>query len=198
MITLRQIERLFDERQFRRLYHEFMVGRPEALACLETELARPVGLAALGVVRLDELTQSHTSLSRRFLNVLLASQQTDGGWGEPILTALCVRALMTNSGQGPAVERGLAYLANLQKAEGIWPREPFRRMPADALVSAFVMLELGDRAEFRAAVRFDDAVDWFAVNSAATDPTAKMVWEHAVVRCRVTVADSRRQTLWAA
>lgn len=197
MITLRQIERLFNEHQFRRLYQELMTGRPEGQARLEAEFAKPVPVAALGVIRLDELTQSHTALSRRFLGVILTSQQADGGWGEPAVTALCLRALMTCSGQGPAIDRGLRYLANLQKPEGIWPREPFRRMPADALVSAFVLLELGDRPEFRSAVRFDDAVDWFAVNAAAMDPAAKTLWSHAAMRCRLTVANARLATLWA-
>ena len=54
MITIRHIERLFSEQQFRRLYHELISGRPEASAGLMAELARPVPLAALGIIRLDE------------------------------------------------------------------------------------------------------------------------------------------------
>jgi len=198
MVTIRQIERLFNESRFRRLYGDLIACRAEALAGLEAELASANGIAALGVIRLDELTQSHTPLSRRFLDVVLTAQQKDGGWGEPAITALCLRALMTSGGQGPAIQRGLQYLANLQQTQGIWPREPLRRMPSDSLVSAFIMLELGDRVEFRETVRFDDAVDWFAINAAAMDPTAKALWSHAAMRCRLTLRDSRLATLWAA
>jgi hypothetical protein len=197
MITIRHIERLFDEQQYRKLYHELMTGRPEAQAELHAELGRVVPLAAMGMIRLDELTQSHAPLYRRFLGVVLTSQQSDGGWGDPSVTALCLRALMCGGGQGRATASGLAHLATLQKSEGIWPREPFRRMPADALVSAFILLQLGDRAEFRSAVRFDDAVDWFAVNAQAMDPAAKNLWSHAAVRCRLTPANARISTLWS-
>src|SRR3954471_16590181 len=106
MITLRQIERLFDDHQHRRLYRELIAGRPEASIALESTLARVVPIAALGLMRLDELSQSHTTLSRRLLNVILTSQQPDGGWGDPMVTALCIRALLTASGQGPAVACG--------------------------------------------------------------------------------------------
>ena len=196
MITIRQLERLFNEQQYRRLYQELITGRPEVQAQLP-ELSRVVPLAALGMIRLDELTQSHAPLYRRFLGVVLTSQQADGGWGDPVVTAICLRALMCGRGQGAATTCGLAHLANLQKSEGIWPKEPIRRMSADAVTSAFILLELGDRADFRQAVRFDDAIDWFATNAQAMDPAAKILWAHASVRCRLTPANSRISTLWA-
>src|SRR5687767_9766031 len=68
MITIRHIERLFDDHQHRRLYRELIAGRPEATFALEAVLARPVPIAALGMLRLDELSQSHTALYRRLLN----------------------------------------------------------------------------------------------------------------------------------
>src|SRR5437867_801902 len=176
MITIRQLERHFSQHQFRRLYHELVAGRPEAAAGLEPVLSRVVPIAALGLIRLDELTQSHMPLYRRLLGVVLTSQQKDGGWGDPMITALCIRALLCGGGQGSAVACGLAYLTNLQKSEGIWPREPIRRMPADALTSAFILLQLGEHGVFRDAVRFDDAVDWFASNAQALDPHARQLW----------------------
>jgi hypothetical protein len=185
MITIRQIERLFSDHQHRRLYHDLIAGRPEATSALEVSLARPVPLAALGMIRLDELSQSSNAIYRRLLGVVLTSQQPDGGWGDPMLTALCVRALLCGGGQGAAVERGIQYLAALQKPEGVWPKEPLRRMPADAFVSAFILMQLGERDAFRRAVRFDDAVDWFAANATATDPYARRLWSHAALRCRV-------------
>src|SRR4051812_7272654 len=118
MITIRHIERLFADQQHRRLYRELVAARPEGAFALEGALARVVPIAALGMIRLDELTQGHTALYRRLLNVVLTSQQSDGGWGDPMATALCVRALLCGGGQGAAVERGLNYLSGLQQPKG--------------------------------------------------------------------------------
>src|SRR3954469_23046055 len=131
MITIRQIERLFSDQQHRRLYRELIAGRPEATFALEPVLGRPVAVAALGMLRLDELSQSHGTLYRRLLNVVLLGQQADGGWGDPMTTAVCVRALLAGGGHGAAVERGLTFLANLQQPAGSWPKESLRRMPLD-------------------------------------------------------------------
>src|SRR5687768_15258837 len=198
MITIRQLERHFSQYQFRRLYVELVAGRPEAAAGLEASLARVVPIAALGMIRLDELTQSHMPLYRRLLSVVLTSQQLEGGWGDPIVTALCTRALLCGGGQGEAVACGLAHLANLQKPEGTWPKEPLRRMPADALTSAFILLQLGERELFRATVRFDDAVDCLEHTARAMDPQTKQLWSHAAARCRMSMSAPRLATLWSA
>src|SRR5439155_2578744 len=131
MITVRHIERLFSHHQHPRLYRELIAGRPEASLAggVEAVLARVVPIAALGMIWLDELSQSHTSMYRRLLNVVLTAQQGDGGWGDPMTTAVALRALLSGGGQGPAVDRGLAYLANLQQDDGLWPCEGLRRMP---------------------------------------------------------------------
>ena len=190
MITLRQVERFFDEHQFRRLYRELAAARPEANFALEATLAQVVPVAALGAIRLDELSQSHTPLYRRFLNVVLTSQQLDGGWTDPMTTALCVRALLVGNGSGESAARGLTYLANLQKTEGIWPCEPIRRMPADASASAFILFQLADRESFRRAVRFEDALDWFAHHAKTLDVETRRIWTHAAARCRVPAEPS--------
>ena len=185
MITVRHIERLFEDHQHRRLYRELIAGRPEATFALEPVLARAVPIAALGMIRLDELSQSHTGLYRRLLNVVLTAQQADGGWTDPMTTALCLRALLSGGGKGgAAVERGLAYLAALQQPKGTWPREPLRRMPLDAFATSFILMQLGDREPFRRAVNFDDATAWFAANERAVDPETRRLWSHAAVRCR--------------
>src|SRR4051794_29446553 len=106
MITIRHIERLFSDHQHPRLYRELIAGRPEAAVGLEAVLARVVPIAALGMIRLDELSQSHTSMYRRLLGVVLTSQQADGGWGNAMISALALRALLgSGGGHGPAVER---------------------------------------------------------------------------------------------
>src|SRR5256885_12828902 len=135
MITVRHIERLFSHHQHPRLYRELIAGRPEATLGrgVDGVLAGVVPIAALGMIRLDELSQSHTSVHRRLLNVVLTAQQPDGGWGEVMTTAIAVRALLGGGGNGAAVERGLAHLASLQNHDdSLWPRE----MSRDALREA--------------------------------------------------------------
>jgi hypothetical protein len=199
MITIRHIERLFDDHQHRRLYRELIGGRPEATFALEPVLARAVPLAALGMIRLDELSQSHTALYRRLLNVVLTAQQADGGWIDPMTTALCLRALLSGGGRGgAAVERGLRYLSALQQPRGTWPKEPLRRMPLDAFATAFILMQLGDRDPFRRAVHFDDAVSWFAAEQKTLDPETRRLWSHAAVRCRHAADHAALGTLYSA
>ncbi len=228
MITIRQIERRFDNQQFRRLYHELMDNRPETPRVpaappsqfihmdiprsdfpkpprtshsstfdpLETTLASVIPIAAMGMIRMDELCQGSHPFYRRLLNVVLTSQQKDGGWGDPIATALCLRALLGNNGQGNSIHGGLAYLAGLQKTEGIWPQEPIRRLTADAFVSAFILHQLGEFAAFRNCVRFQDAVLWFATHAKNLDEETQRLWQHARTRCRVN-SNHTTMTLWS-
>ena len=199
MITIRHIERLFDDHQHRRLYRELIAGRPEATFALEPVLARIVPIAALGMLRLDELSQSHTGLYRRLLNVVLTAQQSDGGWSDAMTTAVCVRALLSGGGKGgAAVERGLRYLAALQQPKGTWPREALRRMPLDAFATAFILMQLGDREPFRRAVHFDDATTWFATEHKSLDPETRRLWSHAAIRCRHATDRDALGTLYSA
>jgi hypothetical protein len=184
MFTIRQIERLWNSKQYRRLAVELLQGRPEASYRLEAEFGRSIPAAALALVRMDELAQSHHPLYRTLLNVLIVGQEADGGWGDVMMTALCVRALTCGDGQGVAVERALRYLAQLQKSEAIWPKVPIRRMSGDAFVSAFVLFELGETESFRRTSRLGDAVDWFTGNLATLDPDTRRLWDRAAAKCR--------------
>jgi len=107
---------------------------------------------------------------------------------------LCLRALLGSRGGGEAIDRGLLYLANLQKEDGIWPRVPFRRMPADALTSAVVMYHLSHEPRFREAVAFDDAVQWFDGHSTELDPQTRKLWFSIRLRCGIS--QERLTTLW--
>ena len=185
MITIRQIERAWTARTYEKLFRELVAARPEAAFRFELEQGRAIPAAAMAVIRLDELSQSHVPLAGTLVRALLAGQEKDGGWGDVMTTALCLRALLCSTGDGVAIERGLQYLANLQKAEGVWPAVPLRRMPADGYASAFVLYELGDNARFRGAVRFDDAVEWFEAHEPALDPETRRLWSRARHRCRI-------------
>ncbi len=199
MITVRQIDRLWGSKAFGRLFRELLSARPEASLRLEMELGRPTPTAALAVIRLDELTQSYVPLYTRLLQTVLNDQQSDGGWGDPMTTALCIRALTCGQGNGLAIERGLDYLAALQKPEGIWPAIPIRRMPADAFASAFILLQLGDRPEFRQSIRFSSALAWFEQNESTLDPDTQKLWGRANLRCGIKPQERQPQTesLWS-
>jgi hypothetical protein len=198
MTTIRQIERLFNDHQHRRLYRELIAARPEAqFPRLEPALCRVIPIAALGVLRLDELSQAHTTLSRRLLNVVLTSQQADGSWSDPMTTALCLRALLTGSGEGPIAARGVANLAALQRTDGLWSPDPHPRLPTDPFATAFILLQLGDRDLFRRAVDFDAALDFFSHRHSTLDPDTKRLWPHAAARCRVRADATRIRTLWS-
>jgi hypothetical protein len=138
------------------------------------------------------------------LRCIIASQcaegSRDGGWNDPALCALCLRALFTSRGQGLAIERGLAALASLQREDGVWPAEPLRRMPGDALVTAFIILQLGGNEHFRNAVRFEDAIDWFDSHAAELDGETNKLWHHASLRAGVRTQRARKlaaASLWS-
>ena len=145
----------------------------------------------MAVVRLDELAQGYVPLYSRLVRAILSAQESDGGWGDPVTTALCLRALLCGGGNGIVIDRGMVYLANLQKAEGIWPNLPLRRMPADAHASAFVLHQLGDSPAFRRAVRFSEAVEWFGANADRLDEETMLLWESAAYRCRAGLRRTR-------
>ncbi len=201
MMTTRQIERLWDARGFDRMFKDLTAARPEASMRLEFECGRATPAAAMGLIRLNELNQSHVPLYSQLLRSLLAAQESDGGWGDVMTTALCLRALLLDQGDGPAIERGLRYLVNLQKSEGNWPKVPIRRMPGDAYVSAFVLFQLGDCQPFREAVRLDDAANWFRAHEADLDAESRRLWDRAAIKCRLPQVriptPSRQLALWS-
>ena len=197
MTTVRQIERAWTARTYEKLFRELVAARPEAAFRFEVEQGRAIPTAAMALIRLDELSQSHVPLYGKLLRAVIAGQEKDGGWGDAMTTALCCRALLCSGGDGVAIDRGLQYLSNLQKDEGVWPAVPLRRMPADGYASAFVLYELGDNARFREAVRFEDAVSWFEQNEPGLDPETARLWSRARHRCRVNAA-TRETPLLAA
>jgi hypothetical protein len=198
MITVRQIERLWAAKFYEKLFRELMANRPEESFHYEIELNNAVPAAALAIVRLDELSQSHHPIYQQLVRTLLARQDADGGWMDPMTTALAVKALMCGQGNGLAIDRGLVYLAGLQREEGIWPNIPLRRMPGDAAASAFILYLLGDSERFRGAVRIFEALNWFETHESTLDAQTRRLWERAAVRCRLLAPVERRQAvIWS-
>ena len=185
MLTVRYIQKLWDARKYQQIFDVLIGPRVEAPAAGELAQVQTVSAAALCLIRLDELHQPHAPICSHLIRFLLARQEADGGWGDVAVTALCLRALSLQNGNGVAIERGMAYLANLQQADGIWPKIPIRRMPADALVSAFVMLQLADNEQFHLAVDFDSAFAWFESHRLLLDPAVQALWDHARLRVPV-------------
>src|SRR5437016_1957666 len=110
MQTVRQIERLWHGCQYEQLFRDLVSVRPEAEFALEFQSGSTASpAAAMAMLRLDELDQSQAPLYQNLLRCLLGAQDADGGWDNPMLTALCLRALMAGQGGGEAIERGLSY-----------------------------------------------------------------------------------------
>jgi hypothetical protein len=162
MITTRQIERLWTTRSYERLLDDLLGNRWEGAYRRKLSGSPALMAAAVSMIRLDELNQSSTPIFGTLLRTILAAQESDGGWGDLAVTALCLRALMLDSGGGAGVARGLRYLSSLQQTEGSWPAIPIRRMSADPFTTAFIVLELGESPEFRQQIRWEDAIGWLA------------------------------------
>ncbi len=188
MVTVRQIERLWTAKRYGQLVRELMGQRPEARFGLRFDDGLTAAAAAFILIRLDELNQPFVPLYSRLTRTLLAMQESDGGWGDAPLTALCLRALLCGRGHGVAVDRGIAYLANLQKDDGLWPRVPIRRMEADPDTTAFILYQLGDQPQFRSVIRLDQAIAWFHKHEDRLDTDTRHRWQHAGLRCRARSA----------
>jgi hypothetical protein len=195
MLTVRHIEKLWDARKYQPLLEELISPRIEA--AVVAELSHTPAAAAMALIRLDELNLPYAAICSRLIRALVALQEADGGWGDIATTALCVRALSLQNGQGLAIERGVGYLANLQQSTGIWPKIPIRRMPEDALISAFTLYQLIDNEHFRGAVQFDAACAWFESHRWSLEPAAQMLWDHARLRAPAATTQAAAEPSWS-
>lgn len=198
MLTVRQIEKMWQSDQHKKLLGELVAARAEGSGGeLAFESGHALPAAAMAILRMEELSQAHMPLYSRLLRVILTAQDADGGWRDPLTTAFCVRALTCGAGAGAAIERGLSYLADLQKDEGPWPAGPLRRMPADAHATAMILLVLGDHAGFHLAVRVSDALDWLEGADDQLSESTRQVVALAEMRCRRQVAFDRTTLLYS-
>lgn len=65
--------------------------------------------------------------AEQMIELLLAKQESDGKWENPLRTALALTALINFSGNRflESLERGVAYLKTAQQADGSWPASSF-------------------------------------------------------------------------
>jgi hypothetical protein len=183
MMTVRHLERQWNARQYTKLLAELLEARPEAWFRFDRQASQAARVAALALIRLEELDQAHVPLATALRRTLLAMQESDGGWGDLAVSALCLRALLLGKGAGSAVELGMAYFTNLQQPDGIWPAVPIRRMPADPATSAFILSQLADQTRFGELVRLDDAFAWFARHRTSLDSQTAQIWDRLRARC---------------
>lgn len=176
MFMARHLERGFRTGDFHRIVSSCLEMRPEASVRLAAAIATPVGAAAMAIIRLDELSQNHNPLAARMIRALISTQDADGGWGDVVLTALCVRALSCSHGQGPALDRGIAYLAQLQRSDGAWPSIPLRRMPGDPFVTALVVQQLSEDVRFASAANVRGALEYLGQRQSEMDMETERLW----------------------
>lgn len=184
MMTVRQIERWWESGSLDKLAKGLLASRMEDSPTLR-QICRQssTAAAALGMIRLDELNQSHSALYGRLLRHVLSKQQSDGGWDDPATGALALRALMSHHGTGAAIDGGLAHLAQLQRDDGGWPAVSIRRLPSDAFVTALVLHLLGDSVQFRQLVEIDLALA-FLDQHAGEDAPAQRLHARQFLPCR--------------
>lgn len=139
MLTIRQIERLWNAGDYTRLSKELLQGRTESSPTTLADGAHRVPCAAYALIRIDEFAQSAHPLCQGLIRALLATQDRDGGWGDCATTALVLRALSLSRGTGLAIDKGFTFLANMQKDNGLFPRIPIRRTDGDLATTALVL-----------------------------------------------------------
>jgi hypothetical protein len=161
---------------------QLLDARPESSPRAAAELKGAVPAAAMAVIRLEELGQDHAPVARSLLNLILATQESDGGWSDPMVTALCLRALLCGRGRGVAIERGMAHLAELQRDDGSWPAIPVRRAGGDAMTTAFILQQLADQPAFAARAQVEMAMGWLGEREAQLDGDARRLWSAARVK----------------
>lgn len=176
MITVRQMERWWDANDYGRMARELLASRVENSPQMRQACGGASGAAALAMIRLDELDQSHVALRERLLQRVLRTQEADGGWGDPLVTAVVLQALLSGHGAGAAVDGAIGYLVRLQQEQGSWPAEPLRRMPADVFVTAFIVHALADCLAFEQAARMNAAMEYLEEHAGA-EPLARQVCE---------------------
>jgi hypothetical protein len=171
MITVRQIERLFQARDYKRLMVQCAAGRvehnPPAGGAIGHDRqvdfgdgcgsTLPAVASAVAVLRLDELNQGHAPVVRSLLAEVLRLQRPDGSWGDPVSTVLCWRALVRGGVQPARAELAIDWLASHQREDGGWASGASSRMPSDLPTTAIVLLHLASEISGHDRVRLDEA-----------------------------------------
>ena len=184
MLTIRQVDKLWQLKAYERLLDELCIGRAEATGGIRQLIHGSVAAAALVVIRMDELHQGHLPQVANAIRYVLSQQAPTGGWGDAVTSALCLRALSRGAGTGVAVDQAVKFLSNLQKEDGEWPREPMNRFPGDPAVTAFVLLQLAESRTPAARALVARTLDRLSDESIGTDGAATTAGDHQLATLR--------------
>lgn len=162
MTTVRQMDGLWNDGQGKKLCAELARFRPDVPECVTADLGgSAVATAALSMIRLQELSQTRTSLYRALLARVLVTQEADGGWGDTLATALAARALLNDAEGRSAGMKAIILLASVQKEDGTFPRSTLpalRRLEGDTLTTAFVLAHLARLADVGHRLQMESAI----------------------------------------
>ncbi|MFT3786099.1 MAG: hypothetical protein QM770_08035 [Tepidisphaeraceae bacterium] len=196
MTTIRQINGMMNDGQTRKLVQELTRYRADVPAAVAGDLeGSPVAAAALAAIRLLEIDQTHMPVFTQLLGRLLKTQTADGSWddGDPFVTALAARALLGWPETRPAALRAIAFLTGLQRDDGSFPRTGPRRLPGDALATAFVLVQLAEFADFAESIRLGAALFWLGQNRHSLSPDCRSLARNAVSRSMHHIGGQARQ-----
>lgn len=165
MITLTRIERTALAQGWHRLLDDVLsngrpVDLPIRLRLSEGESLHHVS-AAFALQRVCELSYALCPLAQALADDLLSAQEDDGSFGSIAATSVVVRALLDLRAMPGAealaerldfaVEHALRFLARQQDEEGL--------LGGSEIDSAIALWQLGVRAEFAAAVCYEELTE---------------------------------------
>ena len=193
MTTVKQMDSLWTVGQGKKLFSELSKFRPDVPEFLTAELGgSAVATAALSMIRLQELSQTRTQLYRALFARLIATQESDGGWGDTIVTALAARSLL-NEPEGRSAGMGaIVLLANLQTPDGTFPRNTVRRLAGDTLTTAFVLAHLARLSEMANRFKIEAAIGALIQSRSTASPLLLPLIELALARASCQIGGQAR------
>lgn len=193
MTTLRQMDGLWSDGQSRKLFAELSKFRPDVPECLTADVGGlAVATAALSMIRLQELSQTRTSLYRALLARLTVTQEGDGGWGDTLATALAARALLNDAEGRSAGTRAVVLLAGLQKEDGSFPRTTVKRLAGDTLATAFVVAHLSRNSDFANRIDVEAVIGHLVRTKSTASPLYQPLIRLAIARASSHVGGQAR------
>jgi hypothetical protein len=202
MTTIRQINALLTTGQAAKLARELSRFRADMPATVLGEFeTSPEGVSlaavALAAIRLQEIDQTHAPMYASLIGRLLKTQAPDGSWADgcPFVSAMAIRALLNWSETQHAATRGIESLSRLQRDDGSFPRTGPRRLPGDALATAFVLTHLGEFAVFADRIRLGAALHWLGQNRTDLAPEDRPLARMAMSRSVQHIAGQARKLI---
>ncbi len=184
MITWKQIERQWQAGDYGKLLGELTTGRPEASPRMQLSLGRALPAAAMAVIRMDELSQNYLTIFAKMTRTVLVAQDSDGGWGDVMTTALCLRSLLVSNGHGVAVEQESDTWRTCKRTKASGRRFRYAGWNRMHIRRRLSCSTLGMSEMFRSNIDFDAAVAWFKQHASELDGDTHKLWQRAMLKCQ--------------